>query len=141
MAEHNGEQPRPSPSVGTGRDGKGRFAGGNKAARGNLMNVKVQRLRVKFLRCVTDKDVAEVTQTMVRQAREGDAAARRELYDRLFGKSRQPLELSGPDSRPLLDLEAQRCLLTSAAAVDVWLAAEREALGQLPPPDGPTTLP
>ncbi len=55
------KRPKPSPTARTersGRDGKGRFAPGNKAAVGNPLGPLVQRLRAELLRLTTAADVA-----------------------------------------------------------------------------------
>lgn len=68
------------------RDGRGRFAEGNRLGRGNPMARRVARLRAALLRSVTADDIETVVRALIERARSGDVAAARELLDRCLGK-------------------------------------------------------
>lgn len=72
----------PSPN---GRDGKGRFAKGNKGGPGNPHAVQVGKLRAALLNAVTEDDIREIAAGLVRQAKGGNVPAARELLERLLG--------------------------------------------------------
>jgi hypothetical protein len=68
-----------------GRDGRGRFRAGNKAGKGNPYAAQVAKLRSTLLNAVTEKDIQEVAEALVRQAKEGSVPAAKELLERLLG--------------------------------------------------------
>lgn len=80
----NGETPLTP--VGNGRNANGRFGAGNKLAKGNPLNRKVQQYRAALLRAVSAKDMAEVVRKLVEQAKGGDRLAIAELLDRTIGR-------------------------------------------------------
>ncbi len=70
--------PDPSPNGPNGRDGRGRFAQGNAGGPGNPYAGKVAKLRSALLAAVTEDDVREIVERLVRLAKEGDLSAIRE---------------------------------------------------------------
>lgn len=76
---------KPSETGDNGRDERGRFTPGNKAARGNPYARRVAQLRSALLRAVSADDVQAVARKLVEQAKAGDVQAARVLLDRLFG--------------------------------------------------------
>ena len=80
---------KPSPTDSYGRDGAGRFAAGNRCAKGNPHARQVARLRSALLSAVTCDDIRLIVGKLVEQAKSGDITAIRELLDRTLGK---PLE-------------------------------------------------
>ena len=89
------------------RTPSGKFGSGNTAAVGHLNAYarQVAKLRQVLLESVTEEDVREIIQAMVREAKKGDLAAAREVLTRIIGK---PPESPDPDSldnaeRRLLD--------------------------------------
>src|SRR5438132_13253725 len=89
------ETPKPTGDNGhNGRSTNGRFAAGNKLARGNPNNLKAQQLRNTLLATVTEKDLIEVTKKLIGLAKSGDMAAIRELLDRILGKPTASIELT-----------------------------------------------
>jgi hypothetical protein len=80
------------------RDDHGRFLPGNRAAVGNPMARRVQRLRVAMLRALRPVDLPDVTRAMVDAAKAGDVAAARLLLDYTVGRP--------PQAAPLADLNA-----------------------------------
>ena len=77
----------------TGRDAKGRFAPGNKAAKGNPHAKRVQDIRAAMLDTVTYKDVCDIVRSLIDKAKGGDVQAAREVLDRSLGKVKQPMEM------------------------------------------------
>lgn len=84
-----------------GRAPDGKFAKGNAFAQGNPLAAKVQQLRRVLLDVVTVKDLEKVCRKLITLAKAGDLVAIRELMDRLFGKSKTAIELTGADGEPL----------------------------------------
>ena len=82
----------PDRTVPTGFNGRGpggKFAAGNKLARGNPVNRRAQRLRIAYVRAVSPADIAALVGAVVAAAKSGDIAAARELCDRVLGKAVQ----------------------------------------------------
>lgn len=75
-----------SPSA-NGRTARGRFAKGNPGGPGNPHARRVAALRTALLASVTERDVKQVAQALVKRAKQGDVPAVRELLDRLLGKA------------------------------------------------------
>ncbi len=82
--------PKPSPNGLNGRDGRGRFAQGNAGGPGNPHAGKVAKLRSALLAAITEDDVREIVERLVRLAKEGDLAAIRELFLRTIGRPLEP---------------------------------------------------
>jgi hypothetical protein len=72
--------------VSDGRDSRGRFGPGNKAAKGNPYAKRVAQLRAALLKSVSRDDVREIIRALVEKARGGDVAAAREVLDRCLGR-------------------------------------------------------
>jgi hypothetical protein len=62
-------------STASQRDGKGRFAKGNKGGPGCPFNRRVAALRKLLVECVSDDDLTAIVDRLVAQAKEGDMAA------------------------------------------------------------------
>ena len=77
----------PSTNGVNGRDDKGRFAQGNHCGTGNPFAQQVAELRKTLLATVKPKDLREVIEALLRQAKEGNIAAARILLDRTLGPS------------------------------------------------------
>ena len=88
----------PSLTGDNGRDARGRFASGNSASRGNPHAKRVNRFRSQLLQAVTDDDLRRIARMLVEKAKGGDVRAAVALFDRLFGKPHQSLEVesTGP---------------------------------------------
>ena len=82
--------PSPTGPNGGGLGSDGRFAPGNRAARGNPHARRVALLRAALLRSVRPEDLAAVALALLAKAKDGDVAAARELLQRLLGP---PVEL------------------------------------------------
>jgi len=85
----------PKENGANGRDEKGRFVEGNRGGPGNPNAIKVAKLREALLAAVTAKDLREVVKALVREAKKGDVAAARELFDRVLGKVTTSVEVDG----------------------------------------------
>jgi len=83
---------QPSPSGDNGRAGNGRFAAGNRLAKGNPFAKRVAELRAALFDAVTPDDIRAVVQMLVSNAKAGDVASIKELLQRLLGPS-QPDDL------------------------------------------------
>ena len=73
-----------------GRDANGRFAPGNKGGPGNPEAARVARIRSALLRAANLKDVRAIIKSLIEQAKGGDVAAAKLLFDRILGR---PIEL------------------------------------------------
>jgi hypothetical protein len=79
----------PSTTVDNGRDEHGHFIAGNHAAKGNPFARRVAALRSALLDAVKPEDVRAICAKLIEQARAGDIAAARTVFDRTLGR---PLE-------------------------------------------------
>ena len=93
------------PSNGNGRnqrDGKGRFIDGNTASSGNPYVRQLHDWRKAFYGAVTPADMKALAKVLLKQAKAGEPWAIKEVLDRMLGKPRQALEISGAEGGPLL---------------------------------------
>jgi ribosomal protein L17 len=67
------------------RDAQGRFLPGNKGGPGNPFGKRVANLRKALMDAVTEDDLTEVVESLITKAKNGDIAAIKVLFDRLFG--------------------------------------------------------
>jgi hypothetical protein len=116
----------PSPNGANGRDDKGRFGKGNAGGPANPHAARTAQLRSALMDAVTDDDIQAVAQTLVREARQGNVQAGRELLDRVLGKSHQSrtTELTGPNGESLTTPHAP------TAELMVMLRGENTGNGQ-----------
>jgi hypothetical protein len=75
----------PSPTDVNGRGDKGRFAPGNRLAKGNPFARHVAKLRSALFKAVKPADLIEVVASLLRQAKTGDVASAKEILQRLLG--------------------------------------------------------
>ena len=75
----------PLPNGANGRDAAGRFAKGNAGGPGNPNAKRVAALRSALLAAVTEEDIQEVVEALVREAKSGNVQATRELLSRVLG--------------------------------------------------------
>lgn len=78
--------PSPNGDNGNGRDSRGRFTTGNSGGPGNPYAQQVGRLRTAMMEAVTEQDLREVVEKLVRLAKYGDVPSIRLLLDRLLGR-------------------------------------------------------
>lgn len=76
----------PSPNGTIGRDSNGRFAPGNPGGPGNPFASKVGRLRSALFEAVTEDDIRQIAERLVKMAKDGDLAAIREVLLRTLGR-------------------------------------------------------
>lgn len=79
-----GTEPLPTGFI--GRDGTGRFARGNRLARGNPNNRRAQQIRNSIIEAISPEGMAAAAKKLLAQAQGGDRAAFAELADRACGK-------------------------------------------------------
>ena len=97
-----------------GRGSDGRFLAGNAGGHGNPHAKKVAALREALLAAVSTEDIREMVAILVKQAKDGDVMAAREVLDRVLGKSKQETELNMTVEAPApvgvkqVDLDAYR---------------------------------
>jgi GH24 family phage-related lysozyme (muramidase) len=84
---------QPLDRVANGHDERGRFAKGNKLARGNPHARQTAALRKALYDAVQPDDLREVVATLLRQAKAGDVLSARELLTRLLGSSSESADL------------------------------------------------
>jgi hypothetical protein len=70
------------------QDEHGRFKAGNKAGN-HYVNRRYHEIKTLILKNVTDEDVKDILKTAVEQAKQGDAEARKWLFERLIGKPKE----------------------------------------------------
>lgn len=104
-----------SATNGDGRLTDGRFAPGNKLARGNPQHRRMAELRAAALEEATPERVRAMVRKLMALALGGDVPAARLALEYTLGKPPQALELSGPDGGPLgADWEAVRTAILTA---------------------------
>lgn len=72
-----------------GRDGRGRFSAGNRGGPGNPLAGQVAKLRAAMLEAVTEDDMRAIIATLIEQAKSGNIAAIKELFERTLGKPQE----------------------------------------------------
>ena len=97
----NSKKAKPSKNGANGRGADGKFTKGNPGGPGNPFAKQVADTRAALYAAVTEEDIKAVVAKMVRQARAGDAAARKEMFDRLWGKAAQPVNLGDAEGGKL----------------------------------------
>lgn len=68
------------------RDERGRFAAGNRLARGNPIAVQIARFREGVAAAVTVDDLQDIMRKLVRLAKQGDVAAAKVVLERCLGQ-------------------------------------------------------
>lgn len=76
----------PSPNANLGR-----FAKGNKFSKGNPLGGKIEKLRARLVKAVTPGEFDAIAKMLITESKKGSIAHIHELFDRLFGKSRQDI--------------------------------------------------
>ncbi len=98
---------QPSANGQSDRDNSGKFVGGNKASVGNKKGTdrKSKELKKALLDAVTEKDIKEIAKAILKKAKKGDTPSIKELFDRLWGRPKQGIEIGGVLT--LCDIAAQ----------------------------------
>ena len=92
--------PSSNGSNGDGKNGRkqnGQFDKGHKFAKGNPLAKRYFAFRKKMLSAVTEDELGQIVESMVRKAIEGDAVAAKIILDRCVGPVEKIIELSMPD--------------------------------------------
>jgi hypothetical protein len=71
----------------------GRFAKGNRGGPGNPYAAKVARIRAAFLDAVSEEDIRAIVGKLVDEAKAGNLAAAREIFQRTIGTP-DPLDMA-----------------------------------------------
>jgi hypothetical protein len=117
MTEHpTSPEPATSPE---GRESNGRFAKGNAGGPGNPFARSTAALRATLQRKVTDRDIEEIADRLIADAKNGDKAATKLLFQYVIGK---PQPATNPDT---LDVDELRGLQAEAVPPEVFAAMLR----------------
>jgi hypothetical protein len=113
------ESPAPAAAA-AGRDGKGRFARGNKYGPGNPFARQTAALRSALLRQLTEEQIEKVAALLLQKALEGDLAAIRLVLLYAIGK---PTPAVNPDDLDRQELEYHRADRVSPEEMERLTAA------------------
>lgn len=107
-AEAKKKKAKRSNSASSGRDSKGHFIKGNKVSVGNIgpSSEYAKQLKQVLLGQVKEKDIKAIVKKMIAQSKAGDDKARKELFDRLWGKAPQEVDLGDSAAKTLFDILA-----------------------------------
>lgn len=106
--------PNAKPKVNAAGKGFGKpFQSGNRGGPGNPLGGRIEKLRARLVKAVSEKDIDAIAKRVIFNAKKGDIGCIKELFDRLFGKSPQALNLGGRDGESLIDI--LRALATAKA--------------------------
>jgi hypothetical protein len=117
MHEHPAS-PEPATSS-EGRESNGRFAKGNRGGPGNPFARSTAALRATLQRKVTDRDIEEIADRLLADAKAGDNTATKLLFQYVIGK---PQPAADPDK---LDVDEFRGLQEAAVPPEVFAAMLR----------------
>jgi hypothetical protein len=92
----------PLPTDNNGRDAKGRFGLGNKAAKGNPHQRRVQSYRAAVYEFVEPEKVRDVMLALYTCAMEGEVDAIKEFLNRTVGKYENQADGDGDDDGPTM---------------------------------------
>jgi hypothetical protein len=112
-----------SKSESNGRDTRGRFAQGNPGGPGNPFARRVAELRSAFLKAVSPEDLRQVVLTVLKQAKEGDMASAKLLFQYCVGK---PTPAPNPDC---LDRDEYEVLRQRPTIGELMLDLKRPPFG------------
>lgn len=92
----------------TGRDSKGKFGKGNSLGKGNKGNTneKAKALKKVLLDTITKNDIKKIGKKLVTKAIAGDVQATKELFDRLWGRAIQEVDLGEETRKTMFDILA-----------------------------------
>ena len=91
-----------------GRDNKGRFGKGNNIGKGNKGNTneKAKALKAILLETITENDIRYIAKKLAKKAKAGDVQATKELFDRLWGRAIQEVDLGEETRKTMFDILA-----------------------------------
>lgn len=108
-------------SIAPTHDERGKFAKGNKLAKGNPHAKRVNKLRSVILKGTTPARMRRIWNKLLDLAEAGDVLATKEVLDRCFGKSAQPMQLVGTNegAKMPFDFAAFAAVLRSDGCTEV----------------------
>lgn len=91
-----------------GRNIKGQFEKGNSLSVGNKShtNEKAKALKKALLEAITEKDIKKIGKKLVSKAKGGDVPATKELFDRLWGRAIQEVDIGEKTVNSIADIMA-----------------------------------
>ena len=95
--------------IGGGRDNKGKFAKGNSLSRGkhNVQFIeKARELKKALINAISDKDITAIVEQLAKEAKNGNIAAAREIFDRIWGKAPQEVDIGENTRKTIFDILA-----------------------------------
>ena len=108
MAKKKKTKSKPRAVGADGRTNEGKFTKGNQCSVGNKSRTseKAKALKRVLLEAVTEKDIKVIAKKMLSQAKSGDQYARKELFDRLWGRAIQEVDLGEETRKTIFDILA-----------------------------------
>jgi hypothetical protein len=76
----------PSTHGANGKDANGRFTRGNRCGRGNPLAGRAAKVRAVLLEELSPDDARAIARKLIEQARAGDLASAKEIFDRTVGR-------------------------------------------------------
>ena len=91
-----------------GRSTKGKFVKGNQCAIGNKSHTSehAKALKIALLLAVTKKDIEAIGKKMISEAKKGNIPAAKELFDRLWGRAIQEVDIGDNAAKTIFDILA-----------------------------------
>ena len=89
-AKHN-----PTTHGSSGRNIEGKFVTGNQCSVGNASSgdSRAKELKKALYDAVTKEDIKAIAEALATKAKKGDTAAAKELFDRLWGRAKQDIDV------------------------------------------------
>ena len=96
-----GKKAAPLTNGNNGHDEKGRFTKGNEGGPGNPYAKQAAELKAALYNAVTEQDIEEIAAKLIASAKRANIPAIKELFDRLWGKAPQDVNLGGQEDNPI----------------------------------------
>lgn len=96
-------------AVGTdGRSKNGKFVKGNQCSVGNKShtNEKAKALKKALFDAITEADIKKIGKKLISKAKAGDIHATKELFDRIWGRALQEVDLGEETRKTMFDILA-----------------------------------
>ena len=102
---------KPSTNGADGRNSDGQFAKGNRLSVGNKShtNEKAIALKEAYINAITEDDIKKIVTEQISKAKKGNTIAAKEIFDRLWGRAKQEVELGENATNTLVDIVARMC--------------------------------
>lgn len=101
------QQPKPN---GNNKNKRGRFVKGNKAAVGRAekpADQKAHQLKQALINAISVSDIKVIARRLILKAKKGDVIAAREIFDRLWGRAKQEVDIGENMIKSLVDIAAR----------------------------------